>query len=533
MIMKRYFNSINKVVAAFLLVAVTGTSCQKKLEKDFYNPDAFTDPTIEGFYAGAQQQLGIFRNSYGEFYHTFRAFNPMLGSGGFVNDGVANTFGWGHSPYGDIYGKLRPIKSLQDLYANLPENQKTDYQIYVQTSNVIKDYLFGQLADAYDDVPYTEAMMAANGSFFPKFDKQQAIYSSLLGDLKSISGFLKTFTLGSSAIQQNFKKFDIYFAGDINMWRAFTNSLRVRLAMRLTNTDPNLAKSVIQEVMADGVYSKDRASSVTLVDKQQDRAYEFLLNRSMQETRDLLWAPENMVKVLRKAGQPDDPRLVVLFQPDKDGNYTPMPTEATAVSAIRASITSTDLSKTFPSMYNRSSFERNTGMLSMVLTSTEIHLLLAEAGLRWPDLGINVANEYSAAIKQSIDIYYENNALNKDLTYSGFIAASMPAKPSTAIIDAFIAVKTVEFAAANDTEKKGLIFDQRYVHFNVLKPYELWAEVRRLKKELGDRVNKAPSNVKLMERTVYPSSEEVNNNANFLQVKAKNNYTTPVWWSGR
>jgi len=533
MIMKRYFNSINKVAAVLFLVAIAGTSCQKRLEKDFYNPDGFTDPTIEGFYAGAQQQLGIFRYSYGEFYHTFRAFNPMLGSGGFVNDGVANTFGWGHSPYGDIYGKLRPIKSLQDLYASLPEGQKSDYQIYFQTSNVIKDYLFGQLADAYDDVPYTEAMMATTGGYFPKFDKQQVIYTSILGDLKAVSGFLKTFTLGSSAIQQNFKKFDIYFGGDINMWRAFTNSLRIRLAMRLTNVDPNLAKSVIQEVLADGAYSKDRLSTVTLVDKQQDRAYEFLLNRSIQETRDLLWAPQNMFKVLRKTGQPDDPRLKVLFQPDKDGNYTPMPTEATDVSAIRSTITSTDLSKTFPSMYNRSSFERNVGMLSMVITSSEIHLLLAEAGMRWPDLGLNVATEYETGIRQSIDIYYENNALNKDVTYSGFIAASMPAKPSAVDINTFILAKTVEFAAANDTEKKGLIFDQRYVHFNMLKPYELWAEVRRLKKELGDRVNKAPSNVKLMERTIYPSSEEVNNNANFLQVKAKNNYTTPVWWSGR
>lgn len=531
--MKRYFKTINKFAAILFLVAIAGTSCQKRLEKDFYNPDGFTDPTIEGFYAGAQQQLGIFRYSYGEFYHTFRTFNPMLGSGGFVNDGVANTFGWGHSPYGDIYGKLRPIKALEDLYASLPDDQKAEYQIYLQTSSAIKDMLFGQLADAYDDVPYTDALMASSGGYFPKFDKQQTIYTGILADLKSVSGFLKTFTLGTSSIQQNFKKFDIFFGGDINMWRAFTNSLRIRLAMRLTNVDPNLAKSVVQEVMADGAYSKDRASSITLVDKQQDRAYEFLLNRSIQESRDFLWAPQNMFKVLRKTGQPDDPRLKVLFQPDKDGNYTPMPTEATDVSAIRSTITSADLSKTFPSMYNRSSFERNLGMLSMVITSTEIHLLLAEAGMRWPDLGLNVATEYETAIRQSIDIYYENNALNKDVTYAGFIPASMPAKPSATEINAFILAKTTEFAAANDNEKKGLIFDQRYVHFNVLKPYELWVEVRRLKKELGERVNKAPSNVKLMERTIYPSSEEVNNNANFLEVKAKNNYTTPVWWTGR
>lgn len=530
---RKYINHISRLVVMLALIATATTSCKKDLEGKYLNPDGFTDPTIEGFFSNAQVQLGVFRYSYGEFYHTFRAFNGILGSGGYANDGAANTFGWGHSPYGDFYGKLRSIKAMSDVYAKLPEADKTEYQIFMWTGNVIKDYIFYHLTDDCGDVPYTDAMQAQQGNFFPKFDKQKDIYLSILADLKDVSGKLKGFTLGSTAIQKQFLINDVWFAGDVAKWRSFTNSLRLRLAMRISVVEPELAKTTIQEVLADGAYATNRATSVTLVDREQDRAFEYLLNRSLQESRGNLWMPENMAKVMRKAGQPDDPRIKVLFQPDKDGNYSFMPTEANDVSVIRPNITSTDLSKTYPSIYNRSTFEMNVGMMALIITSSEIHLIKAEAGLRWPELGIDVANEYKLAIQESIDIYYEENALNTNKTYAGYIPASMPAKPDQAVIEAFLAAKVAEFTIANDMEKKGLVFDQKYIHFNMLKPYELWSDTRRLTKELGARVKKSPSNIKLMERTVYPNSEELNNNTNFQAVKAQNNYTTPMWWTGR
>lgn len=520
-----------------VIVCSTFTSCKKTLESDYLNPDGFTDPTAEGFYSNVQQQLGIFRTSYGEYFHDFEAFNRTLGSGGTVNDGAANTFGWGFAPYGDIYGKLRSIRAMNDVLAKLPADQQKEYEVFAWTGSVIKDYLFYQLADAYNDVPYTDAMKAQDNNFFPKFDKQQFIYTSILTDLKDVSGKLKDYTLGTSAIQQLIKKNDIWFAGDLIKWRTFINSLRLRLAMRLSIADAQLAKTTIQEVLQDGVYAKNREGSITLVDKQQDKAFEFLINRSLEELRTrgggYLWLPQNMLKVLKKAGQPDDPRIKVLFQPDKNGNYTAMPAEANDVSAIRDQIDQTNLTQTFPSLYNRSTFERNVGMPTLVLTSTEVHLILAEAGLRWPDLGISVADEFKAGIQESIDIYYEINSGNTDKSYTGFIAASMPTKPDQATIDLFLAAKIAEFTVANNTEKLGLIFDQKYVHFNMLKPYELWADTRRLTKELGARVKKGASNFLVMERTVYPSSEETNNRDNFQAVKSQNNYTSPVWWTGR
>jgi hypothetical protein len=249
----------------------------------------------------------------------------------------------------------------------------------------------------------------------------------------------------------------------------------------------------------------------------------------------MLWAPENMMKVLRKPGFPEDPRIKVLFQPDKDGNYTPMPAEGADVTAISPKITSSNMAATYPSFYNRTTFERNFGMPYQIITSSEVHLLKVEAGLRWPDLGINLADEYRAAMQESIDIYYEINQLptGAALNYPGFIAGSKVAKPDQAVITTFLNAMVNEFNAASATEKMGLMYDQKYVHFNMLKPYELWADTRRLMKEMGARVRKGPGNVKMMERTVYPTSEELNNSEKFQTVKAQNNYTTPVWWTGR
>lgn len=516
------------------LLLLTTVSCQSKLEDLYLDPDGFTAPTIEGFYANMEQQLGIFRYSYGEMYHTFNTMNPILGSGGFQNDGSPNNFSWVHDPYSDAYSKLRSYASMQQLYDGLSEEDKKNYEIFMWTGGAIKEYIFHQLTDVCGDVPYFNAMQGLTLNFFPEFDKQSDIYPAMLQHLAEISNNLKGYTLNGSFIQQQFPANDVYFNGDITMWRVFVNSLRMRLALRLTNVMPDLAKSTIQDVLADGVYAKDRATSVLLVDRQPDRAMEYLIFRSISERLTArLFVPENMLNLMRKPGFDNDPRIPVLFQPDKDTNYTAMPTEAADVAAIASQITTSNLKATFPSFYNRTTFERNFGMPYQIITSSEIHLLKAEAKLRWPELAANAADEYRAAIKESIDIYYEINALNKDTSYNGFITASKAEKPTDSTINVFLDQKTAEFNAAVGNEKIGLIYDQRYIHYNMLKPYELWADTRRLTKELGARVRKSPSNIKMMERTVYPTSEELNNPANFQAVKASNNYTTPVWWTGR
>ncbi|PWG82017.1 SusD/RagB family nutrient-binding outer membrane lipoprotein [Pararcticibacter amylolyticus] len=525
---------LNKTLSKVLIViSLFVGSCSQGLEDDYLNPNGLTAPSIEGFYAETQQSLGTFRYTYSEMTSAFLTLGPMLGTGGYSNDGVTNTFSWGYDPFENSFSRLRSFAEIERLYQALSEGEKTNYKVYKMTADVMKAYIFYQLTDIFNSIPYFDALKGKSDHFFPKYDKQRDIYHDILTNLKSTSGELSTFTLGSSVPESAFSIHDIMFKGDLTKWRVFINSLRLRLAIHLTNVEPELAKSTIMEVLTENVYAKDRASSILFTELQQELAPEkILIFKAIDEQKLYLLAPENMIKVMRKPGQSDDPRIKVIFQPDKYGGYSGIRTEGPYNQSYRDSIDTRVMSRTFPSYYNRTTFEQNYTMPYQIITSPEMHLILAEAAVRWPDLGLNASDEYVAAIKQSIDFYYEINAMNTR-NYPSRIAGAQPAKPAQSQIDAFAEVKRNEFVAAAEQEKKGLIYDQKYVHFNILKPYELWTETRRLYKELGNRVMKKPSNRRFMERRPYPVSESTNNHDNFADVVNENNYTSPVWLTGR
>ncbi|RXK86769.1 SusD/RagB family nutrient-binding outer membrane lipoprotein [Filimonas effusa] len=523
------YRTLSKILLAGSLLL---TSCSKGLEDDFIDPNGFTNPTIEGFYAEAQQAQGTFRYSYSDMSSAFNTLGPMLGTSGYSNDGVTNMYSWTFDPFENSFSRLRSIAEMQRRYDALAESEKAGYKAYMMTADVIKAYIFYQLTDVFNQVPYFEALKGKSDQFFPKYDTQQDIYHDILSRLKAISQELNGFTLGNSAPELYFSTNDILFKADFGKWRIFVNSLRLRLAIHLTNVEPELAKSTIREVLAEDIYAKDRASSILLIDQQQDMAEQTLIFKAIIDQRLYLIAPENMLKVMRRPGQPEDPRIKVIFQPDKYGAYSGIRTEGPYQQSYADSIDTKVVLSTYPSFYNRTTFEQNFGMPYQILTSSEVHLILAEAAVRWPALGLNAGDEYTMAIKQSIDLYYEINALNTR-NFASKIAASQPAKPTQTQIDAFAEAKRNEFLAAGEAEKKGLIYDQKYVHFNILKPYELWTETRRLYKELGSRVMKKPSNTRFMERRPYPVSESDNNYDNFAKVVNENNYTSPVWFTGR
>jgi len=528
--MKRYISIFSKLLLASVLL--TNTSCQKTLEEKFLDPDGFTQPTIQGFMTDGLQRLGTFRTDYGAFYHTFPVFNRMLGSGGFSNDGVTNTFSWGHNPFESSFDRMRSLNELDIRYDALSEQDKQSYLPYKIVSDVVKSCIFYRLTETHNSIPYSEALNGKGNMFFPKFDKQEEVYSSILGKLEDAYNKLSTYTLGTSLPEKDFPSFDILLKGDINKWKVLINSLRLRIAMRHTNTNPQLAKTVIQKVLSTSVYANSAENSILYTDKTPERALEYLINRAMQEQRSSFFAPEEMLKLLKIDKDHTDPRLYVLFQPDRYDNYSAIRKEGPFPKNYTDSITTTDLTKTFPSLYNRTTFEQNTLLPTQIITSTEVKLILSEAALRWPELNLNSTNLFKEAVKESIDKYYAINKANVT-AYTAKMASSQPAAPAPQTITDYVNYIGNKFSQASDLEKKGMIYDQKYIDFNVVNPFDLWSETRRLIKELNTRVIKKSSNIRFMERTLYPTSESTNNSQNFIEVAKENNYTTPVWFSGR
>jgi hypothetical protein len=138
----------------------------------------------------------------------------------------------------------REVKNIVDMV----ERSKGDAaKVNINAvSRIMKVYIFSRLTDLYGDIPYSEAAQGYYKNIFtPKYDKQEDIYNDFFTELDEA---VKSFDESKEPITQ-----DIYFNGSIAKWKKFGNSLRLRLAMRLTKVNNAKAKTEAEAAIALGV----------------------------------------------------------------------------------------------------------------------------------------------------------------------------------------------------------------------------------------------------------------------------------------
>ncbi|HEU4608022.1 MAG TPA: SusD/RagB family nutrient-binding outer membrane lipoprotein [Chitinophagaceae bacterium] len=105
----------------------------------------------------------------------------------------------------------------------------------------------GQLTtDMWGSVPYSEAFhLTDEGKLYPHYDDQQTVYTKVLAELKEAADIFKSGGTGDLGVG------DVIFKGDVSKWRKFCNSVRLRVAIRMSLKDPVTAKNVITEILGD------------------------------------------------------------------------------------------------------------------------------------------------------------------------------------------------------------------------------------------------------------------------------------------
>jgi hypothetical protein len=330
----------------------------------------------------------------------------------------------------------------------------------------------------------------------------------------------------------------------------------LRMAIRISVVEPAKSKAIIQEILSSPAgLIRENSEEVGMVEKNLAQVWEIYWPRALYDMWYQAHAPRSLMNGIfgystTAPANQIDPRTYVVFQPSIKGRYVacekwgadqdpqididfPDPAENKYVKEWGYD---DNLDPMF-SYYNKMTYF-NFDMKFPTVSPSEVHLLLAEAGARNADLGINVSAEYRKAISTSIDWYY---ALNNGNKYSEtsvpdikakIIPGSQYPKPAQAAIDAFLDYKVGLFTAKSKDDKIKEIFNQKFAHLNYLNPMEIWSEARRLQKEYGILAPRS-SKVKWMERFYYPASEAQTNPDNFAKVAAKNDALTPVWWTGR
>ena len=83
-----------------------------------------------------------------------------------------------------------------------------------------------------------------------KYDKQEEVYMKMFGELdEAIAAFAANTTLPAEA----FSRYDRVYGGNIAQWLKYANSLKLRMAMRLSEVKPDVARTKAAEAIAAGV----------------------------------------------------------------------------------------------------------------------------------------------------------------------------------------------------------------------------------------------------------------------------------------
>ena len=82
-------------------------------------------------------------------------------------------------------------------------------------------FLYHRLTDYYGSIPYSEAMKADEGMYFPKYDKQRiSIYQDLLKELDEATAAITDPTDAKGEVElAAMSRADIIFNGDLDKWR--------------------------------------------------------------------------------------------------------------------------------------------------------------------------------------------------------------------------------------------------------------------------------------------------------------------------
>lgn len=132
------------------------------------------------------------------------------------------------------------------LFTNLKQLQiLTDDPVFLAVGNVIKVACMHRVTDAFGPIPYSE--IGLDGKISVPYDNQKKVYERMfeeLGAAIEVFNENKASTFNAAA--------DPIYGGIVENWLRFANSLKLRLAMRISYADPELSKKMAEESVRDG-----------------------------------------------------------------------------------------------------------------------------------------------------------------------------------------------------------------------------------------------------------------------------------------
>lgn len=385
-------------------------------------------------------------------------------------------------------------------------------------AKVWKVVMYHRMTDCFGPIPYSQF---GNAQTSVPYDAQKDIYNDFFKILDEATTVLKQ-NPGGNAYGSN----DQVYAGNANKWLVFANSLRLRLALRLTYIDPAMAKLQAEKAVSDGVMinNSDNANVISTVNSiewlsQWTYINEFRMSATMQS-------------VLMGY---NDPRVGEYFAPAKiGGTYKGIRNGLPSLLRVAVLNDSASFVATKYLPINKG----GSNVPNRVMAASEVFFLRAEGALRGWNMGGISMDLYNAGIRASIT---ERTSATTAIIDNYIVSTNTPIALNDRWKTPAMSDIPVLFDNQGNFERKlEQIITQKWIS---LYPdgWEAWSERRRTGYPKGYPIiaslNPNIPVTGMVRRLMFASSEISNNKAAVdnarLLLSGPDEIYTKVWWDAR
>ncbi len=254
-------------------------------------------------------------------------------------------------------------------------------------------YMFHNITDCWGPIPYFGAGKGGNSV---AYDSQEKIYDDFFKRLRAAND-----VLAKNAAAKPFGKNDLIYGGDVAKWKKFSNSLWLRLAMRISDVNPGKAKAEAEAAVAAGVFVQSPDDDALI--KRTFEDYDFrnhLSTMSQWGEFTMSAAMESYLKGYK------DPRMFEWFSPSKATRNSIVKEYHGTRNGLKAADFASNINKIdnnsiggfrWNAQFNPNAF----GTAQNVMCTAEAYFLRAEGALKGWDMQGNAKNLYDQGITNS------------------------------------------------------------------------------------------------------------------------------------
>jgi Starch-binding associating with outer membrane len=283
--------------------------------------------------------------------------------------------------YQGVLGNLQTSEEVLKVETKPAALADKDWQKQQQNKiailEILRVYTYQILVDTFGDIPYEESLQNPK-IILPKYDDDSEIYLKLITRLNlAISKLDET--------GESFKTGDLIYKGNVESWKLFANSLKIKIATNISDVNLSLAKTTIEEAYSSGVIIENSKNALLNYASFAPNYNPVFDNLIASQRNDFVPA----TTLVKKMDATSDPRRPIFFTPTEDGTY---------IGGNPGGRNANPYETSYSHVGNVIKKPASAGVL---MEAFEVNFYLAEAAARGFSVGNTTEYYYKQAITQS------------------------------------------------------------------------------------------------------------------------------------